>query len=122
EKWWARQCDVSAKFEDIKAWGAYINGELTSYVHVVFHDYVDLTGSKTRVADIIHFMSDSRYLNHYPNEALIFSVTKELLSSEGCAFVVLGAGSDDPNLLRWKRHMGYSIESCPYLLYASPLL
>ncbi|MBE7549409.1 MAG: hypothetical protein HS127_20535 [Planctomycetia bacterium] len=120
--WWDRQCRVSAQFPDVKAWGAFVEGNLTAYVHVIIHDNVTMNGKQERVANIAHFMSDSRYLKHYPNEALIYTVTKELRDIHNCAFVMLGNTSDDPKLTLWKRHMGYQEEPVSFRVLANPVL
>lgn len=118
-EWWERQCSTSAHFPDVRSWGAYVDGELASYVNVVIHDR---DNPPAREANIVHFMSGNRHLKHNPNEALIFTVTRELLTNGGCQRVVLGSGSDDPNLLQWKRYMGYELEPFGYHLVANPAL
>jgi hypothetical protein len=120
--WWDRQCRISAQFPDVHAWGAFVEGSLTAYVHVIIHDGILIKGKLERVANIAHFMSDSMYLKHYPNEALIYTVIKELLGTLNCAVVILGNTSDDPRLVSWKRHMGFQEESVPCRLLANPIL
>jgi hypothetical protein len=121
-KWWERQCQVSAQFPDVLAWGAFVEKRLTSYVHVVIHDGVLVGGRPERVANISHFTSDSRYLHYYPNEALIFTMTKELLGSFSCSHVILGQMTDDPQLASWKRHMGFQELAVPCRVLANPVL
>jgi hypothetical protein len=118
EAWWRRQCEVSAAFAGVRVWGAYVGDDLAAYVHVIVHAGA---GGARPVAEIIHFMSDNRHLKSYPNEALVFTVTSDLLAA-GCSQVLLGSGSDDPNLLAWKRHMGYVIETSCYHLVANPVM
>lgn len=120
--WWDRQCKVSSQFPDIIAYGAFVEGNLTAYVHVIIHDDVPMKGERVRVANIAHFMSDSRYLKNYPNEALIHTVTKELIELHNCAYVMLGNTSDDPKLTLWKRHMGYHEEPVSFRVLANPVL
>jgi hypothetical protein len=120
--WWKRQCRISSEFQDISAWGAFVEGRLTGYVHVLLHDNVSFDGKKVRVANIAHFMSDSKNLRSYPNEALIYSVTKLFLEEYGAALVILGNGSDDRELLSWKRHMGYVEEDLSTCIFVNPLL
>lgn len=117
--WWRRQCQISAEFPGVRAWGAYVGGVLAGYVHVIVH--ASANGRTGPVADIVHFMSGNEHLKSYPNEALIFTVTSQLLGS-GCDYVVLGSGSDDERLLSWKRHMGYTIQASPYELVVNPLM
>lgn len=120
--WWERQCRVSSQFPDVRVWGAYVNGDITSYVHAVLHDDCDELGKMTRTGNIIHFMSANAHLKKYPNEALIFTVTQELINKYRCDRIILGSGSDDNNLLTWKRHMGYSVEIKNYRIAVNPLL
>lgn len=120
--WWNRQCKVSSQFPDVKAYGAFVEGNLTAYVHVIIHDDAPMKGERVRVANIAHFMSDSRYLKNYPNEALIHTVTKELIELHNCSYVMLGNTSDDPKLMLWKRHMGYHEEPVSFRVLANPVL
>ena len=118
--WWSRQCEISAQFPAVRAWGAYVGGELAAYVHVIMHAAApDAPGGP--VADIVHFMSANGHLKSYPNEALIFTVVGSLLQA-GCEYVVLGSGSDDEQLLSWKRHMGFTIQASSYDLVVNPLM
>lgn len=120
--WWARQCAASSRCPDVLARGAAVQGGLTAYVHAVIHDGVQEGPERIRVGNISHFMSDSRHLKRYPNEALVYSVTRELLEGHGCAYVVFGAASDDRNLSAWKRHMGFIEEPVSFAIKAHPLL
>ncbi len=112
-KWWNRLCRISSEFSDVKAWGAFVEGNLVCYTYVVIHDNILVNGVANRTADIVHTMSHSRYLKSssirksYPNEALIYFVMKELMEREQCTFVVNGQKSSNPSLEAWKRWMGY---------------
>ncbi len=121
-KWWDRQCRVSSKFQDVLAWGCFVENDLTGYVHVMLHDGIPEDGQTARVASVAHFMTDSRHLRSYPNEALIFTVTKSLLEEHGCSWVLLGTSSDDPQLSMWKRHMGFKEDKVPFIIMINPLL
>jgi hypothetical protein len=118
--WWDRQCQVSAEFDDVCAWGAYVGDDLAAYAHVVMHSAAVGHGDP-RVADIVHLMSGAEHLKSYPNEALIFTLTNELLAL-GYKRVVFGSGSDDEDLLSWKRRMGYVIDTRCYHLVANPMM
>jgi hypothetical protein len=122
EGWWDRQCLISSRFSDVLAWGCFVEGELTGYVHVMVHDGVPEGGRPVRMASIAHFMTDSRHLHSYPNEALIFTVTKSLLEEFGCSWVLLGTASDDPHLSAWKRHMGFMEDRVPFVIMINPIL
>jgi hypothetical protein len=120
--WWERQCRISAEFQDVSAWGVFVEERLTGYVHILLHDGVSFDGAEMRVANIAHFMTDSKYLKSYPNEALIYSVTKIMLEEYGASLVVLGNASNDRELLSWKRHMGYTEEDISTFIFVNPLL
>ena len=121
-KWWDRQCKVSSRYSDVLAWGAFVKGELTGYVHVIIHDNILENWGSERVANIVHFMSNSHHLKCYPNEALIYTVTQELLGSYDCAYAILGSSSDDLQLLSWKRHMGFNAKPFPCSIIVNPIL
>ncbi len=122
KKWWDRQCRVSSRFPDVLAWGCWVDGDATGYVHVTIHDDVPEGNGRVRAANVAHFMTDSRCLKQYPNEALIFTVVKTLMDEYDCAYVVLGSTSDDENLSLWKRHMGFREHSILFLIRVNPLL
>jgi hypothetical protein len=121
-RWWDRQCRVSSRFSDVLAWGCFVDGELTGYVHVMLHDGVPEGDGVARAASVAHFMTDSRHLRSYPNEALIFTATKALLEEFGCSYVLLGTSSDDPRLSAWKRHMGFREDPVPFVIMINPIL
>jgi hypothetical protein len=118
--WWRRQCEISAEFPGVRVWGSYVDGQLAAYVHVIVHAPAP-GGQGGPVADFIHFMSSNEHLRSYPNEALVYTVTSELLES-GCEYAVWGTGSDDERLLQWKRHMGSTLQPRCYQLAVNPLM
>jgi hypothetical protein len=122
EQWWERQCRISSGFPDVQAWGAYFENQLASYVHVIIHDWNGPDGTPQRAADLVHFMSSNTHLKHHPNEALIYWMTREMIASQGCNFVLLGTTSDDPYLLDWKLRMGYTTERTGYAIAVNPAL
>lgn len=92
--------DSCAAYE---AWGAFVDGQLASYVVTVW------------VEDWVHILlnrSANAYLKFYPNNALIFSVVKQLLAREGVQAVSYGLepliAAD--SLGRFKSAMGFSKE------------
>jgi hypothetical protein len=122
--WWARQCDVSARYKDVLAYGAFIEGRIASYLYLIIHDEVSREGRGRRVGNIIHAGSYSKYLKEksYPNEALMYTVVKELIEEERCDRVVNGFRGDNPTLASWKRHMGFVEEPYFVKLIANPIL
>jgi hypothetical protein len=121
-EWWKQQCLSSAPFPDVRAWGAYVEHDLASYVHVIIHDWVEADGTSRRVGDIIHFMSGNAHLRDHPNEALIYSVTRTLICDLHCDAVVIGTTSNDPHLYEWKHRMGFRPEETGYHMVVNPAL
>ena len=121
-EWWERQCRGSASFPDVLAWGALVNGDLASYVHVIIHDWIENDGASRRVGDIIHFMSGNAHLRDHPNEALIYTVTRMLIVDFRCDTVVIGTASNDPHLYEWKSRMGFRPEPASYKMVVNPAL
>jgi hypothetical protein len=128
-KWWGRQCRISAQFTDVRAWGAFVEGNLASYISVNIHDDILMNGIPKRIANVVHAMSYSKYIERnskygksYPNEALLYYVTKVLLDQEQCASVIHGFQSSNPNLELWKRHMGYKEKPLIQNVVINPIL
>jgi hypothetical protein len=120
--WWENQCRGSAPFQDVRAYGAYVNGKLAAYVHIILHDWVDANNTPHRVGDIIHFMSGNEHLRDHPNEALIYTVTEMLIGEVHCDTVVIGTASNDPHLYEWKHRMGFNPEPAAYHIVVNPAL
>lgn len=118
--WWKNQCLGSIPFPDVRAYGAYVEGKLVSYVHVIIHDWVEGDGTSQRIGDIIHFMSGNEHLRDHPNEALIYTVTGSLISEMHCTAVVIGTASNDPHLYEWKHRMGFRPEPTAYHIVVNP--
>lgn len=99
EQAWFADCMCCSKFNDITAWGAYVGKHLVAYLTVqVFDD---------GCARIRSHASDSDFLRFNPNNALIFAVTKHLLSKNNTNCVTYGAKSDDPHLEHFKGNMRF---------------
>lgn len=111
ENFWVHDCRCSEEFDDIEAWGAFVDNNLAAYCTIQIYD--------DRGARIRSAMSDTHYLNFYPNNALIFSVTENMLSRPNIEFVTYGGGSSDPALEHFKKNMGFcKREVCTYLFFS----
>jgi len=112
EKFWAHDCKCCEKFVDIEAWGAFADNNLAAYCTIqIYND---------KRARIRSAMSDTHYLNFYPNNALIFTVTENMLSKPNIEFVTYGGQSSDSALEHFKENMGFSKREAYKYLFFSP--
>jgi len=112
EKFWAHDCKCCEKFVDIEAWGAFADNNLAAYCTIqIYND---------KRARIRSAMSDTHYLNFYPNNALIFTVTENMLSKPNIEFVTYGEQSSDSALEHFKENMGFSKREAYKYLFFSP--
>lgn len=100
EAGWRRYCEATDGLDGFAAWGAFADGELASFL-VAFLVEDHLT--------ILHQCSATRFLHSYPNNALVFVVTREALARSEIAAVQYGPQSLDapPSLDEFKATMGY---------------
>jgi len=97
---WAQFCDAGRCVEGARVWGALVEGQLAAYVvGFIVGDWADLLVMASR--------TDMWPL--YPNHALIYSVTRELLSESGINHVGMGHSSllDKPGIDLFKNRMGF---------------
>lgn len=101
QKKWQRYCDAAERVTGFSAWGAWSNGHLSSL----------LIGFRMGGCfNILRQASRSQDLSLYPNNALIFTATQELLSQPEITEVSYGLspiGKPVFNLDSFKRGMGY---------------
>ena len=116
EEYWARYFRRAVETEGADIWGAFVGGSLAAYL-VAF--------CMEGCASIVIVRSASRWLEHYPNNALLFTYMKEKLAEDAIREVSIGLESLQPGmetLERFKRHMGFRkveigqrIELAPWL-------
>lgn len=97
---WKQFCDATEGLDGFEAWGAFTGGKLASFVAgFQMEDHFTL----------LQQSSATEYLNLFPNNALIFEVTRLKLASPDVAAVSYGPQSlDAPESLdAFKFHMGY---------------
>ncbi len=109
---------IEAKLDNCaayEAWGAFVEGHLAAYIVTVW------------VEDWVHILinrSVNAYLKFYPNNALIFSVVREMLSREGVQAVSYGLepliAAD--SLERFKLAMGFAKEPVCQCVVMAPRL
>jgi hypothetical protein len=97
---WRRYCAAAAGIQDFEAWGAYRQGRLAAFlVGACVDDYYYILHQASRTAD----------LKNYPNNALIYLVTKLKMSDPEIQVGSYGLDSieDTPGLKNFKQRMGF---------------
>jgi hypothetical protein len=115
EQKWRQYCKAASRFPDFEAWGAFVNGRLASFVVIsLVEDY----------CYILLQSSATGYLKYYPNNALIFTVTKLKLSRTEVNYVSYGFKSleDTAGLNHFKLRMGFKIKPFKECVVFNPLL
>jgi hypothetical protein len=101
EEHWHRYYRNAIGTDGADIWGAFVDGHLAAYL-VAF--------SMEGCANIDILRSGSRWLKHYPNNALLFTYVQQKLQHPGMQAVSFGFESLQPELEtleRFKRHMGF---------------
>lgn len=84
---WRQYWDAAASTRGMEGWGAFVSGELVAFlVTVEFGDCVEFLLARSR----------SDHLDAYPNNALIFRVTEEMLMRRGMREITFGLESLEP--------------------------
>lgn len=101
ERNWELLCRVS-KLSDFEAWGAFANNKLAGFL---------IAGLVDRCFYILHQYSATNSLRSYPNNALIFAVTKNKLCDSTIGYISYGIQSLDvehtKGLDKFKSCMGF---------------
>lgn len=109
---WRRKMDTCKRYDDIEAWGAFVGNSLAAYVLcIVIEDYCNIN----------NFMSHTRFLSYCPNNALIYTMTREMLGRPGVKRVEFGTTGDIASLANFKERMGYRRAPFPFRLMVNPL-
>ncbi len=111
---WHRLASAADKTPGFEAWIAEVEGRTVSMA---------LTANIEGVYSILHQYSLSGSLNLYPNNALIFELTRTALHRPDVLFVSYGLRSleDTAGLDRFKLHMGYGEEAWTQEVVFHPL-
>ena len=112
---WVRYCKAAAGNPDFEAWGAFIQGHLVSFlVGATIGDYYW----------ILRQYSETAYLKHYPNNALIYTVTKSKLAEPTINKVSYGLDSveNTGGLNKFKQGMGFSRQEYHQKILINPML
>jgi hypothetical protein len=108
---WHKRMVISQKFSDVQAWGAFVDNQLAAYVITV------------RLEDDLSFlsaMSLTEYLDHRPNNALVFSVVQEMFK-RGCKRVFYGVRPQENALAHFEEGIGFKILGINHNLVLNPL-
>lgn len=109
---WSQRMRVCAQFEDVQAFGAFVDDKLAAYA---------ITAIVENDGIIQSTMSHSDYLQAYPNNALIFTVVKALFK-HGVRRVSFGLVPQDTHLFHFKESMGFSKQRIDCRLFINPIL
>ena len=112
---WRRFFEVAAQTPGFEGWGAWVDGELAAFlVSVSFADSVEFLLARSR----------SDLLSAYPNNALIFSVTEEMLRQRKVGSITFGLESLEPvgPLDQFKFGIGYAQRPLRQRVVFHPLL
>jgi hypothetical protein len=112
---WRLYCKAASVIPDFEAWGAFIESHLAAFI---------VAAQVESCFYILHHSSATEYLKYYPNNALIFTVTKMKLSSPKVAFVSYGLKSLDETcgLDHFKLRMGFELKLFKDCVIFNPLL
>lgn len=112
---WRRMLLAADDEPAIEIWTAWHEGEFACYLIAV------------RIDDVCEFFqarSSNRLLKHYPNNALIYTLTEEMLGKRGVREVTFGIESPEPveELDAFKLQMGYRKKPVRQRVVFHPLL
>ena len=111
---WARLCQAGRQVEGAGAWGAFVGDDLAAYMIVFLVD---------DCYNILHEMSRTDLRQHFPNNALQYSVIQTMMTRPGihCVSAGLEPILEIPGLDRFKRYAGYEKLPCNYIVALHPL-
>jgi hypothetical protein len=111
---WGRYCKAAAGNPDFEAWGAFIQEQLVSFL---------VGGTIDDYYWILRQYSETAYLKHYPNNALIYTVTKLKLGEPTINKVSYGLDSVESTrgLNKFKQGMGFSRQEYHQKILINPM-
>lgn len=112
---WRKYCEAASRNADFEAWAAFSGGVMISFA---------VTALVEDCFNILHQSSATKSLAQYPNNALIFSLTKRKLEDSRVGFVSYGLRSLDKadTLEHFKFGMGFSLRPSRDCIVLNPLL
>jgi hypothetical protein len=115
EKAWQLYCSSAEGLDGFEVWGAFLGNKLASFM---------TTYQMEDHCTILHHSSATEYLHLYPNNALVFYVTKFKLASPEVNSVYYGPQSLDApaSLETFKFHLGYQKRPMKQTIVFNPLV
>lgn len=112
---WRRYCVAAAQTKDFEAWAALVQGRLAAFMIVALVE---------DCFSILYQSSSTLELNHYPNNALVFGVVRQKLTTTEVGYVSYGLKSIDPTdrLDHFKLQMGFELRPFCEQAAVNPLL
>jgi hypothetical protein len=112
---WRRYCRAANSVLDFEVWGAFVGGKLAALMVIALVE---------DCVSILHQSSRNDCLEYYPNNALLFTVTKQKLRLPGVGSVSYGLSSIDqtPGLERFKFNMGFVKKAFQKRLVINPIV
>lgn len=111
---WQRLCRAGEELEQIEVWGAFVQGELGSYI---------ITTRLGPVVSVLYSHSRTSLLNSHPSPALYFSMIQTLMQRPDIEAVYNGAEwlTTSQGLDRFKQSMGFIAEPVVFVTQLRPL-
>ena len=114
ERGWRRYCSAAGEIPDFEAWGAFVQGRLASFM---------VTALVDEYLTILQHSSSTMSLRDYPNNALVFTVTRLKLRTRGVGYVSYGLRglTETVGLEQFKRKMGFDLKYRDDCVVLNPL-
>lgn len=111
---WQRLCRAGEELEQIEAWGAFVQGELGSYI---------ITTRLGPVVSVLYSHSRTSLLNSHASPALYFSMIQTLMQRPDIEAVYNGAEwlTTSMGLDRFKQGMGFIAEPVVFVTQLRPI-
>jgi len=115
EQQWRRYCKAASQIPGFEAWSAFVHGHLAAFM---------VTALVEDCFSILHQSAATDYLGYYPNNALVFTVTRLKLSCPEVGYVSYGLKSldDTTGLDHFKLRMGFELKLFKECIVFNPLL
>ena len=111
---WKRLCRAGEELEQIEAWGAFVQGELGSYI---------ITTRLGPVVSVLYSHSRTSLLASHTSPVLYFSVVQQMMHTPGVEAVYTGPEwlTTSKGLDQFKLGLGFKAEPVVFMLQLRPL-
>jgi hypothetical protein len=112
---WALLCQAGEQVDGVHVWGAFCADELAAYIIFM---------RLGAVVNLIYHNSRADMMQFHPSSALFFSVTQEMMQTEGVEAVYNGSEwlTTGTGLDRFKQRMGFDKEPVVFAVKLRPIL